>query len=1403
MLRSLAMRNEEKDDEDGEDNDNEEFIRVGKPAEDGDLTDAILYLSRFNKDLLDNLTKSKQRSKRDNDQHFKVEQVDVQENVLSSKKPVQNIEKRRRFALSLATLSSKPAKKVYIVSQGAIPALIDMSTIVDNTIERCCATAFSFLSQEPKIRATMMEEGAFTAIVTLAQSSPSKLVKSDCFRAMCNLCVENGYEAKVLKEGIPLTIVPIIAQIIEVLDVSLKLLHNLTCITEKVNRIEELSDSLVQLYNHLHFNLEHEILLASALANLTAIRGNQLRLVEDGSYKIIEKLLKSNDVRLRIIASEALKNLTTEYRTRGKLIENNVIGTLLIISTDPEELVKTNCVKAFYNIAKDVMCREKIVNANAVQVIIKMSMQKFKNVEMGRTAARILRVLCGDRLIAHRLVADGIIKALMALLRTEDSIIYQYCAESICSLFQISNVLGRLVEQGAVGVLVSLSQTNTDEITGEWCSFALFHLVTNKICPSSILEHGVLPCIIKLCEYSTNRTIYFCSAALAYMSQLKTVDVSQAIPLLVDILRSSPEATSSSNCATALYHMVDVDENCYIMLEAGALPFIVSLISNAPSTSSNHDSSMEIIMKCAAILSRLSLHKNYYSQFTSGGVLNVLLELSTVDHLPTQRRVVIAISNLSQNEELRASILELNPIPYLISLASKRDENLRRGCASIVCNLAFEHGGEKAIAEAGIIPRLQTIAMITSDQINCKVVCVKALINLMADKTLHKLMVKEGVIWGFSTLGLLDDDELVNLCSAALCTLSVSFARDMLESSTTVKMITKLLGLSDIVLVRIGARILLHMLAQTMDKDEKFRLSSVESLVKVATVNDEEVNEICILCLCLASQSHACRESIVELGMLSHIDSPTLFTDSRVCYAYLTMFSNIATDPILRLKIVDDHTIERCRQICMAGEYEVDLAVTKALYCVTCATENIPRLADQNVLSIIQNICDADYAKDHQLLFHLIAVLYNMTTYSAVHAKLVSSGIIELFQILWDQCHADLKIITLICSSVCHLACGQVNTTRMVNDGCTTMLCFMTKCKQYEEYSNYSFPIELYVRCAASMRNLLCVVSNQKIMVDNGALECLINMAHEAEDGTITDSYAVRKKRNKTQRNKIEVLNTEQASIYSDCASALRSMTFNIEVREKLISTGALAVILGDLKKDMSGDEIAISYELLSELEAESWENGSRGRQKEGRAKPIAPAGLFTDLLAGVHSQEVTLNIDIRASELEKYPVKVDLDEPKIENEDPKAQTLDFGIDDLSSFEEPEDQNIQFPVVQYPKLECDVNPVALEILHRRDTTIPDHLLHESDDKHHLPSVMSNTSQSFDSSGDGVRALGVELPKISGKSTDKKSLIKREDPEKKFGLLVGLIKQARVNKSKKVTAVSIDDVVDEWRNLSRF
>lgn len=1352
----------------------------------------------------------------------------------ASAEGVSKLMKRRRIALSLATLASKPDRLETIVNEGAIGAIIELSSISDPIVLKSCASAFSLLAKEPSLRKKMHDGGALQAILILSMTQ-NTLVRTECIKAMSNLMCEDGYESKSVRDGLPYTLMKIV-DMSDNIEPVLTCLLNLTCVNDKYTRIEEVTDAMLQLVGK-KLTLAQESYVIKGLANLSALKSFQQRLLEDGCMTILDKALRQAPDADRILASTVVRNLTTCYRTRPKLLDHNIVAMLVSMSRDDLEEVKFLAVKALYNLSRDGSCRERIVGGNAVTVILKISRETGGNIAIGRLAAKTLRVLCGDASVANKLVGDGIVKALMSLLRNDDPSIQQYCAESICSLFQIDAVLGKLIEQGAVGVIVSLSQSSTEFITGEWCSFALYYLSTNRACPEDTLEQAILPCLIKLTQNSSPRTKYFVSSAFAYITLLKEIDSCEGIACLVQMLEFEEDVETKNNCITSLYNSADLDENCYSMLEYGVLEPLLHL---------THSENVKTKIECAAILCRLSLQVSFYEQFEEFNVLKILLELSSLEHTLTQRRVIIGLSNLSTNERLRRQLFLLNPIPFIIPLASKRDENLRRGCVSIVCNLAAEMGSEAEIVRAGIVPTLLITAMISSDQIQTKVICVKALINLMADTTQYKAMVDAGAVWGFSSLAMQPDADLLQMCARALCCLSSEYAASMLESSATVKTAIYLIQQkNDLELQKIGGRCLNNLLlAQVREDGAKytdFRAHVVTNVHPLTENGDEECAEMTIAILCKLSEFDDCKEPIVNSGMLRKIDSGHMFGSKSLSIAYLTMLSNIASNLSMRSKILNDRTIEKFTSMCLVEDAFIDLTVVKTVYALSCAKDNLAILAS-NTVQLLYTIWNADYDKDSDVIFFILDIIYNLSTGStADHCKLVSQGVVDFIYELWPEAQKHKQTCMAACNTILHLGCGNTNTTRMVEDGCTPILNFIAdKSNRGSNSHNWGFTYEMQYKVSACMRNMLCINANQKTMVGQGCIHSLMAIAAEAE---------------KTSH----IADPITESVQQNCSAALRSLTYNTDVREVLKDQGAIDFIMAELARE----DTTIGYNLLVEVEAESWSNGARGTNRDGRAPPIPPGDLLSDVgssfgITAEDDDSVVKNNALQAIgegvQLLKYHVKVELDEPEIEASEYNKE-LKVGINDLETIVDPE-ENVIPTVMLCPKQACEVEVYPLRTLKAHGAECEDEVVEdteEADAAHDLALQMSNTYNLPDLSkdrrkdvsssktdrgglGSGQRSYdegslpgkipvvvgssrpgtgflpemshgsmswgnGESQELLNGTSVDKvkkeKKKKKHDTPSEKFDKLLGCIKVAKKG------GMRIEQVMDKWTEMSRF
>ena len=223
---------------------------------------------------------------------------------------------KRRYATSLATLASKQEKRKEIVENGGIPVLIEFSLCLnDEIISMSSAAAFVFLSKEASILPKLADDNSLVALIHLLQSSNVDIRKDVC-RALCNLCLFDGFERKVVKEGIAALIPSIVKRNIDIIEVCLKILLNVSAVQERYPRLEDVTLALIELYHQYNRLEEKEFLLLQAFCNLSSLRGNHYHLVEEGFLNVIEKASRSSVKRCQIIASECLKNLTNCQRTR-------------------------------------------------------------------------------------------------------------------------------------------------------------------------------------------------------------------------------------------------------------------------------------------------------------------------------------------------------------------------------------------------------------------------------------------------------------------------------------------------------------------------------------------------------------------------------------------------------------------------------------------------------------------------------------------------------------------------------------------------------------------------------------------------------------------------------------------------------------------------------------------------------------------------------------------------------------------------------------------------------------------------------------------------------------------------------------------------------------------------------
>ena len=424
--------------------------------------------------------------------------------------------------------------------------------------------------------------------------------------------------------------------------------------------------------------------------------------------------------------------------------------------------------------------------------------------------------------------------------------------------------------------------------------------------------------------------------------------------------------------------------------------------------------------------------------------------------------------------------------------------------------------------------------------------------------------------------------------------------------------------------------------------------------------------------------------------------------------------------------------MERFHKVLSLKDRNLDYAVCKTMYALSCAVENISKMAEYKVLEMMSMMWDREgeepsegqqggLNKDaHSSKVLLIGTMYNLSTLCELHTHLVKVGYIELLMCMWPHAVRNRQTCLLACYAVYHMACGAAETCRFISCECAPVLCFVWSAhdQNIPEYKGFFFPLDMQLRCAIAIRNMMYIVSNQEQLVAAGCVDTLVSIAQEVE--APSPLPATRRASGRRPHENIPIFpankkpppfkNEADQRIHEEtrmhCAAALRCLTFNENVRDELSRRGAVTVLLDDLNASMKDDSLPIEYDLMCQLEAESWQNGSRsGAATESRARIIAPAPQERSFLTV--PKKVQLNVTVKTAILQKYRVQVQLEEPLIE----QGAGFDALPEDMSTLVELDDQDdngTPAPSLcgrkEWPALDIEVALASIEMAEKHESS---------------------------------------------------------------------------------------------------
>ncbi|CAM9379489.1 unnamed protein product [Scytosiphon promiscuus] len=841
-------------------------------------------------------------------------------------------ERRRRLAISLATLSKKPEKRANVVANGGVAALTKLSRSEESRTRSSCAEVFNSLASEKDLRQPMIEQGAVPAIIALAASSHNRRLRGECVEALCKLAVLPGSEAQIIAEG------------------------GVSCILA----VQRAVPSLGELASTVEEDESLERLLIQLLCNLSGFKNNQQKLVEEGAIRIIARAAdRTASVNVVRLCASTLCNFAGEGRARPKMADSRTAQALLDLTKHEDVGVRREVAHTVARLAADASCREKILQFGIIPILVAMTTATDLDIATGRCVALAFRVLSSNLKFAAIIVDGGAVGALIALTRSTDTACRLSCAQSLCNLIRFAIRLDYLIECGVVSALVRLADPG-DEATSECCAAALYLFFCHPDVLALIDGREVIRALMDLCHVGTTSIRKRCVAAIWNMTNVEQVvhgggSAAESIPMLLGLLQTETDKALKADCAAALYNLARNQDNCQAMIVSGAVPPIIVLANSG---------SFETRTQCMSILQRMLLGRAMPEEIMTKSFVRTLLDISRMEHRDTQQRVVIAVYRISCCKRGRELLLEEGAPESLIRLISKPNEEMRKGCANTLLNLASDPGREIEITKRGAVSVLLITALVASDSDDTRHACTKAMTNLLCEKQAHRGMFKDGVVWGLATMSRSTDITIARLCSVALCNLSCEYWKDI-ALSNCMQAVYGLARSDDVAVMSAGMKALHNVLlrAQHLEGVDHIFSSTVPIARRALLHESKDVRLVGLRLTNLVSTTSGARQAAIRYGVLDCLTADDFSNDEPLSFSFCCALEKFALDPTTRGAVLDSTCIANFPALCALSD-RIFGSLARFTYNVSCSRELVQRLVFQHdCLKVVASIFDPHPAK--------------------------------------------------------------------------------------------------------------------------------------------------------------------------------------------------------------------------------------------------------------------------------------------------------------------------------------------------------------------------------------------------------------------------------------------------------
>ncbi|ETV92695.1 hypothetical protein H310_13131 [Aphanomyces invadans] len=548
---------------------------------------------------------------------------------------------------------------------------------------------------------------------------------------------------------------------------------------------------------------------ALTLCNLCCLAGEEVRLVADSAVGALTALV--NDAPgVAAISERALFNLTCvaePYAQIDVVIKalvslassassssgvGGAVGMSAVVTGIGNAVVRERtlhmCAMAFVNLSNMKRVRSRLMEEGIVPAI--SALLKSHNLDVKHWAVYVLCNIASMRSCRSELVTKGALNILVALAPhpTLPPKTLLVIGTILCHLSKEPSIRHRLVVEGLLSVVAAIGRadgagaalvlTASDDIR-RVCATAIHNCSCSDDTRVKLVERdgvALLTALSSGCDSPDVRrmcTLALCNFLMVKQAAMEVVGCGAVASLLDLATQHGTPLNSQLLYATAFYNLCHNPTSRDSIGTAGGVAAIAALCtSNLPPHSSL---SVGVLTLCAASLCYLAADDSTRHFVATADVVHVItcmLQTSPTS-VPIQRFGVACLSMLSQDQLCATWILDQAGIDAIIAAcANSRDGETKACCCDLLASLSYHTHCRHKLVAIGILPSLTKLAKLRDPDIQRR--CAAAIGNLASEASVHDALLAANIVHVLSILSNSYSEESQSDCAKALCNLSTS-----------------------------------------------------------------------------------------------------------------------------------------------------------------------------------------------------------------------------------------------------------------------------------------------------------------------------------------------------------------------------------------------------------------------------------------------------------------------------------------------------------------------------------------------------------------------------------------------------------------------------------------------------